>query len=492
MTITRPFALALVVLAVASCSSGGDSSTGPTPSNVASVDLSPLTPTMGVDSVMTFVALSKDASGNAIASAPVTWSSSDPAKATIDANGVAHGVAIGVVAITATSGTRSASTVLSIRTGTVIQPAAARVVAGGNDHACAIVSSALSCWGADGFSQIGVAATSTCTADISGAMSVPCVPSPQHPAGGISFASVTAGESHSCGLTSAGKAYCWGDNAHGQLGTGIPGTATAPAPVSGGLTFRSLAAGFEFTCGLTTTGSVYCWGRNDAGEVGAGLLATVVSTPQLALSTATFVALATGWEHACAIAVDGTLYCWGRADAGQLALATKGNRSVPSLVPGSLRWKQISAGSSSTCGLTLTGVAYCWGSGTSGQIGDGGTSERDAPTAVNGGMTFTDITTGFQQSCGIRTDGHAYCWGDNYSGELGDNGASGAKSSVPVAVSGGLTWTQLAAGAGFGIAFTCGVTSSSQVYCWGNGTLGQLGDGSKTNHKVPTQIAGGG
>ena len=492
MTMLRPLASALVFIAVVSCSGAGDSSTGPTPSNVASVELSPLTPTIGVDSAMTFVAVSRDASGSAVGNAVVTWLSSDPTKATIDANGVAHGAATGVVAITATSGTHSASTVLSIRTGTVVQPVAARVVAAGNDHGCAIIASALSCWGADGLGQIGIAATSTCTSDISGSSSTPCVPSPQHPGGGVAFISVTAGGSHSCGLTSAGKAYCWGDNAHGQLGTGVSGTTTTPTAVSGGLIFRSLAAGYEFTCGLTTTGSVYCWGRNDRGEVGAGLLATVVSTPQLALSTTTFVALATGWEHACAIAVDGTLYCWGRGDTGQLALATNGNRSVPSLVPGSLRWKRISAGSSSTCGLTTTGAAYCWGTGSFGQIGDGGTSERDAPTAVSGGMTFIDISTGYEQSCGIRTDGRAYCWGDNFSGELGDNGASGAKSSVPVAVSGGMTWTQLAAGSGFGIAFTCGVTSSSQVYCWGNGTLGQLGDGSKTNHKVPTQVAGGG
>ncbi len=127
-----------------------------------------------------------------------------------------------------------------------------------------------------------------------------------------------------------------------------------------------------------------------------------------------------------------------------------------------------------------------------GQIGDGGTSQRNAPTAVSGGMTFADITSGFRQTCGIRTDGRAYCWGDNFSGELGDNGASGAKSSTPVAVSGGLTWTQLAAGSGFGIEFTCGVTSSSQTYCWGDGSLGQLGDGLKTSHKVPTPVAGGG
>jgi alpha-tubulin suppressor-like RCC1 family protein len=228
------------------------------------------------------------------------------------------------------------------------------------------------------------------------------------------------------------------------------------------------------------------------GEAGAGLGATVIPTPQLAVTSATFVALAVGWEHACAIAVEGTLYCWGRGDNGRLALGSSGNRSVPALVPGNLRWKQVTGGASHTCGITTTGAAYCWGAGTSGQLGDGTSTERDAPVAVSPGSTFTDISAGFLQTCAIRSDGHAFCWGSNQSGELGDNGASGLSAASPVAVAGNLNWSQIAAGSGFAIAFTCGVTTASQTFCWGDGSLGQLGDNQKTKHMVPTQISGGG
>ena len=209
------------------------------------------------------------------------------------------------------------------------------------------------------------------------------------------------------------------------------------------------------------------------------------------MSDANFVALAAGWEHVCAIAIDGSLYCWGRGDGGRLAQSGIGNRSVPTIVSGSLRWKSVTGGGSHSCALTITGVAYCWGTGSAGQIGDGGTSERDTPTAVSGAMTFTDISAGFMHSCGIRSNGHAYCWGDDHAGELGDNGASGALSSTPVAVSGGLTFTQIAAGAGLAGSFTCGVSSAAQTYCWGEGANGQLGDGVTTSHKVPAQITGG-
>ena len=208
----RAILLAFSLLVGSSCSSGGDGTTDPGATNVASVEIAPLTPTIGVDSTMTFSATALDGSHAAISGAQVRWSTSDPAKATIDANGVAHGVSAGVVAITAASGTQNASTVLSVKIGTVVSRAAARTISAGIDHACSMISTTLYCWGGDASGEVGVAATSMCTATISGSTAKPCVPSPARPNGSITFASTAAGGSHSCGLTSSGKAYCWGDN----------------------------------------------------------------------------------------------------------------------------------------------------------------------------------------------------------------------------------------------------------------------------------------
>ena len=91
--------------------------------------------------------------------------------------------------------------------------------------------------------------------------------------GGLTFASIAAGGSHSCGLTAAGAAYCWGSGAYGQLGNGQSGptyNVTAPVPAAGGLAFASISAGVDHTCALTAAGKPYCWGASCLLGVGLG------------------------------------------------------------------------------------------------------------------------------------------------------------------------------------------------------------------------------
>ena len=91
-------------------------------------------------------------------------------------------------------------------------------------------------------------------------------------AGGLTFAAVSAGGDarHTCGVTVAGAAHCWGWNVFGELGDGTTTTRQSPVLVAGGLRFSAVRAGNNHTCGVTVEGTAYCWGRNADGQLGDG------------------------------------------------------------------------------------------------------------------------------------------------------------------------------------------------------------------------------
>jgi alpha-tubulin suppressor-like RCC1 family protein len=141
----------------------------------------------------------------------------------------------------------------------------------GDYYSCGLTpSGAPYCWGINAQGQLGNGATSdsTCVYNEVGSLppgtgpqdSAPCSPAPVLVSRGLTFASMSAGFQHTCALTAAGEAYCWGWNYFGQLGTGDTTNSSSPVPVTGGLRFAAIAAGRNYTCGLTTTGAAYCWG----------------------------------------------------------------------------------------------------------------------------------------------------------------------------------------------------------------------------------------
>ena len=177
-----------------------------------------------------------------------------------------------------------------------------------------------------------------------------CSTMPVAVAGGLSFKAVSAAGLHSCGVTTNGAAYCWGDNLRGVLGTGtnsgpeqcddvagleddwapsvIP-CSRVPVAVAGGHTLTSLTTGGRdwYACGLTPTGATYCWGTSPS--VG-GLAATPVG------------------------------------------------------LAGGFTFGMLSNGLGSTCGVTTAGGAYCWGANLNGELGDGTTTASEVPVKVAG------------------------------------------------------------------------------------------------------------
>lgn len=284
--------------------------------------------------------------------------------------------------------------------------------------------------------------------------------------------------------------------------------------------FTAVDVGDNTTCALDEMGRAYCWGSNFFGDLGTGDTAHLVKVPTLVASLpAAFRLISVGANHQCALTTDGRGYCWGGNGGGQLGagVAVKPGDIAP--VAGGLTFASISAGSGYTCAITTEQMAYCWGGGGNGQLGAGASSACNyasfpcsvyAPVSVAGDLHFTQISAGYLHACAITNDGTGYCWGDNRNGELGDPsvpincvgfpGAAQCIRAIPNLIAGGLKFAQIAAGA----YHTCGLTTSGKAYCWGLVTADSanqafaLGNaaysgelGTQRGSRVPVPVDGG-
>lgn len=425
--------------------------------------------------------------GQPFAGANVQWSITegqanlDPTQSTTGANGEAEtrvtvgGTAGPIVVRASVEPLASVSFSLTVTAPLPPAPVATRLAAG-NRHTCRLTSEGnASCWGDNGFGQLG-----------DGTESRRHTPVPV--TGSLSFAALSAGGSHTCAVTAQGAAYCWGANSFGHLGDGTSTDRSSPVLVNGGLSFVSVSAGGSHTCGLTTAGAAYCWGWNSKGQLGDGSQ-TDRSSPTLVPGGLSFLSLTTGdagseagGEFSCGITSTGT-YCWGRNFSGQLGDGSGETQLTPVPVAGNIAFAAVSGGGAHACAVTAGGAAYCWG--TYG-LGNGNPSTRFTPTPAAGGTSFLAVSTGGHHTCGVTAAGIAICWGHNQSAQLGD-GTRAEDRETPVAVLGGLTFTAVSSGG----EHTCGVTAIDEIYCWGDNTSGQLGDGTTTDRLTPTPVAQG-
>ena len=218
------------------------------------------------------------------------------------------------------------------------------------------------------------------------------------------FVAVSAGGTHSCGVTMERDAYCWGVNAGGRLGDGTTMNRLAPVAVTGGLDLLWVSAGGVHTCGVTTGGEARCWGANHSGQLGDGTT-TDRLTPVMVAGRLEFASVdigsGTSSGSSCGVTTSGEAYCWGLNSSGQLGDGTTTSRLTPVAVAGGLEFGSVSAGNRHTCGVTTGGEAYCWGVNPTGQLGDGTTTSRLTPVPVAAGLIFASVSTAIESCTGL-------------------------------------------------------------------------------------------
>ena len=251
--------------------------------------------------------------------------------------------------------------------------------------------------------------------------------------------SFSAGNFHTCVAGSDHRLRCAGDNNYGQTGRGSPPDAplrffTWGAGVLEGVV--SHHARGNSTCAARNDGSVWCWGSNQVGELGLGYVgAPYPGAPMRVVGVDDAVFVGGGMGHNCAVSAAMTLSCWGLNTFGQL------------------------------------GRDYPAPNGLENLAGETAAADGSAQP-VEGVSDVVEVTGGFRFTCARRSDGRVLCWGDNRRGQLG-RGTVGGYSSTPTTIPGIDDALALAVGAHF----TCALRGDGAVWCWGDNSAGQLGRG---------------
>jgi len=300
-------------------------------------------------------------------------------------------------------------------------------------------------------------------------------------------ANITAGDYHACALLQNGEARCWGNNTAGQLGDGTETDSSSPVPVLQLAQAVGISTGGFHTCAVLQNGAVKCWGRNEIGQLGDGT--TDSSSVPVAVSGITnAIAVAAGYKHTCALLQNGTVQCWGDNSYGELGDgnavltserggASTSHSSVPVTVVGINTAVAVTASDGyHSCAVLQDGTVRCWGDNVSGQLGDGSRTTAVTPVAVVGIGAAVDVSSGDFHTCALLRNGTVNCWGLNYTGQLG-SGSSTSDSATPVEVSG--VGTAIAVSAG--VMHTCAVLQDGTARCWGDNSVGEIGDGTTSN-----------
>ena len=212
-------------------------------------------------------------------------------------------------------------------------------VRAGGDHTCALTTSALlACWGENGSGQLG----DNTTTDRLVPTAVDVTNSNGSALYNLTITSFSLGTSHTCAVTSSGAMACWGDNSDGRIGDGTTTQRSVPTspqvsasdwPAQANTTVGAVVAADAHTCALTPAGAAYCWGYNGTGQIGDNTTTTQTSptavvTASTALAGRTIASVTAGSGSTCAVTSTGVPVCWGDNTYGQIGDGTTTQRNT--------------------------------------------------------------------------------------------------------------------------------------------------------------------
>ena len=380
---------------------------------------------------------------------------------------------------------------------------------------CAILATgALTCWGHNGYGEL---------ANGTGASSNVPVPVPSLTSG---VTDVSGTETFYCATTASGAAKCWGRNDWSNLGDGTTTMRTTPVDVlgitSGAVRITVLR---HSACAVTGSGGVMCWGYGGSGQNGNGT-ANQYATAVPVTGITNAIDVAGSYQHVCARLSTGSMRCWGWNGYGQLATGNTSNSTTPVAVADLTDVRDLSTGYGFSCALSAKGVVWCWGRNDGNELGDKSSTNRYSPVGVTGIKTVitTDPETqlspvtlstqrfrvgdsgvSFTAAASNRTDSITYS-STNPSVAVVDataltvsivgTGVAYVRASLPATATQSAMVSYARVGVpdseyvqvSAGYHTSCGVTTTGEAKCWGNGDWGQLGNSSTERRLTPTTV----
>ncbi len=229
---------------------------------------------------------------------------------------------------------------------------------------------------------------------------------------------------------------------------------------------RSIAVGEDYACAVKAEGSLWCWGRNQYGQLGDGTTSDRPSPVKVASLGNDVAQVAAGMVGTCAVKKDDSVWCWASGKNPTLTPQLKLTKQ-----------KSVALGMNHACALSGNGELTCWGNNALGQVGlaegASGPSAPDAPPTVV--LTqVSSVAPGASNTCATRVDKTLWCWGSSYS-----------PVPAPLTNLGGVAIEVSGSGRN-----RCVRAANQTVWCWGDNATGEVGDGTTLLRAFPVPVSG--